>query len=144
MWSQSELKDVATSPPRRPAAFSSLAASGMCLCWVPSPQLRSERVLEFSPSLSSYTPPSRCLSHPHRNTPSPSALSHSFFSLLRTLSCCADRSDHLPLFRQLKACFLCCHALSASFFLLFFFCSYSAHIRYFPMTKRTTYRKTLK
>lgn len=77
MWSRRDLKDVATSPPHCPAAFSSLAAWGMCFNQEPSPQPRSER---FSLPLSFYTPPPRRLSHPHRNTPSPPvhSLSHSF------------------------------------------------------------------
>lgn len=43
MWSRRDLKDVATSPPHCPAAFSSLAAWGMCFNQEPSPQPRSER-----------------------------------------------------------------------------------------------------
>lgn len=74
-----DLKDVATSPPHCPAAFSSLAAWGMCFNQEPSPQPRSERC-QSSLSLCHSTLLLLAVSHPHRNTPSPPvlSLSHSF------------------------------------------------------------------
>lgn len=126
MWSRRDLKDVATSPPHCPAAFSSLAAWGMCFNQEPSPQPRSERC-QSSLSLchSTLLLLAVSLTHTETHPPRQSILSLTLF--LPTLSCCADRSDHLPPFSGSWKSVLCVAVLYQHQFLQFF-CSQSVFL----------------
>lgn len=133
MWSRRDLKDVATSPPHCPAAFSSLAAWGMCFNQEPSPQPRSERC-QSSLSLchSTLLLLAVSLTHTETHPPRQSILSLSLFFSPPFLAVLTDQITS-PLFQVVERVF-CVLPYSISIN----FCSSSVRNLYFWMTQRTT------